>query len=77
MRTMDRMFGQSNNRSLTAGFGVMKERAKLLSGIMRMANKARAKALRVSQHRRVSRGFLGWSANTSRQRRLRIAGDRI
>jgi len=77
MRTMDRMLGQSKNRSLTAGFGVMKERAKLLSGIMRMANKARAKALRVSQHRDVSRGFLGWSANTSRQRRLRIAGDRI
>ena len=25
MRTMDRMFGQSNNRSLTAGFGVMKK----------------------------------------------------
>jgi hypothetical protein len=77
MQTMDRMLGQSKNRSLTAGFGVMKERATLLSGIMRMANKAHAKALRISQHRGVSRGFLEWRANTSRQRRLRIAGNRI
>lgn len=77
MRTMDRMLGQSNHRLLTAGFGVLKERAKLLSGIMRIAIKAHAKALRVSQHRGVSRGFLEWRANTSRKRRLRIAGDRI